>query len=274
MPGVTPPSLDELLRRCGLVPLGTVEGGGLPSPEWAWHVTAGVRAPSAAVPLVGGELAARVDAEWLRLARRHGVVDDQDTFLVSLSRSRPWTAVRLTDGFRLAEYLAGDGAPASQAEFITMARDGSALCGVTTEEYDVWVVADTELLHASPPPPPAPAEVDPASLSPMQLNRIFAPDRLRPPYRDGWVLLGFHRGARRLVRLHELPESVTDEAVRALVGVDALPGAGPLPLTDDQARAVAGEIGVPVTADRLTYLLEYQTGPVKSRQSTSRSLDG
>ncbi|WP_156178919.1 hypothetical protein [Saccharothrix sp. ST-888] len=264
--------LDELLRLCGLVPLGTVQGGQLPSPERAWHVTAGVQTPTTAVPLVGDDLSTRVDKEWLRLARLQAVIDDQGTFLIALSRSQPWTRVRLTDDVHLSEHLVGDGARAGHAEFVTMAADGSALCGVTTEEYDVWVVADTELLHASPPPPPDPGDVDLASMSPMQLNRLFAPDRLRPPYRDGWVLLGFHRNAHYLTRLHELPESFTDKTVTALLGSHSDVRSAMLSLTDDQAQALADSVGVPVDTDRLAYYLEYQTGPVKSEQSTARRL--
>jgi hypothetical protein len=270
--GVIEQPVHELLRLCGLLPLGTVQSQDLPSPEWAWHVTAGIQAPTAAVPLPGYDLSTRVDNEWLRLARLHAVIDDQCTFLIALSRSQPWTKVRLTDDVHLSEHLVGEGAPAGQAEFVTMAADGSALCGVTTEEYDVWIVADTELLRTPPPAPANPNDVDLASLSPMQLNRIFAPDRLRPPHRDGWVMLGFHRNARYLTRLHELPESFTDKTLTALLGDRSDIGSAMVPLTDNQAKALAASLGVPVDTGRLTYYIEYQTAPEKSDQTTSRRL--
>jgi hypothetical protein len=267
----------DLLSACGLVPLGAVHDDRLPSPEWAWHVTAGVRTPTAAVPMSAPDLGSVVDAEWLRLSRQHHVLDEQDTFLIALSRSRPWDKVRLTEHFRLAERLAGDNAPAGHAEFVTMATDGSVICGVTTEEYDVWLVVDSELLHTPPPsrapatsPEPTPGKVDVSALQPMQIDRLFAPDSLTPPFRDGWVLLGFHRLAKRLVRLHELPDTFAETTASAWTGRHMTAGGDRLELSDDQALLIGDAVGVPVDTQRLVYSLEYQTAAKKAERSSGR----
>jgi hypothetical protein len=270
------PTQDHL-SACGLVLLGAVHDDRLPSPEWAWHVTAGVQTPTAAVSMSVADLGSVVDAEWLRLSRQHHVLDEQDTFLIALSRSQPWERVRLSDHFRLAEHLAGDDAPAGHAEFVTMATDGSVMCGVTTEEYDVWLVVDSELLHTPSPsrapaasPEPAPSEVDLDALQPMQVDRLFGPDRLTPPLRDGWVLLGFHRLAKRVVRLHELPDTFSETTASAWAGRHITTGGEGFELSDDQAQRIGDALGVPVDTQRLVYSLEYQTAAGKAEQSSGR----
>ncbi|MFD7730514.1 hypothetical protein ACFV6F_09040 [Kitasatospora phosalacinea] len=247
---------EELLRRCGLELLGTVGDPALPTPARAWQVTVGVAAPTAAVPFSGDDLAGRVDAAWLRHAQE-AVLSPDGTFLVALHRSRPWNRVRLTTGVRLAEHLTGDGAAPGRAEFVTMGTDGRALCGVTTEDDGVWIVVDRTLLHAAPP---APAPVDPHSLSPLQADRAYAPDRLRPPLEDGWVLLGFHRSAGRLARLHELPPTTELPA----------PAAAPTALDDASAHALAAAAGAPADTARLAYYLEHQTAAAKATQTGAR----
>jgi hypothetical protein len=261
----------DLLSASGLIPLGAVHDDRLPSPERAWHITAGVRTPTAAVPISVADLGSAVDAEWLRLSRHHHVLDTQDTFLIALSRSRPWERVRLSDRFRLAELLTGADAPAGHAEFVTMATDGSVICGVTTEEHAIWLVVDSELLHTPPPPrAPAPSEADLTTLQPMQIDRLFAPHSLTPPLRDGWVLLGFHRLAKRLVRLHELPDTFGGATASAWVGQHITAGGDGFELTDDQALRIGDAVGVPVDTQRLAYRLEYQTAAVKAEQGSRR----
>lgn len=144
-------SLEQELAVCGLDVLGPVVDAQLPSTEWAGHLTAGINEPTSTVPLAEDQLSTKVDAEWLRLARKHGVVDSEGIFLIALARSLPWMEVRLTDVARLSEHLSGANHRPGQGEFVTMARDGSVMCGVTTEEYHVWLIVDSELLHVTPP---------------------------------------------------------------------------------------------------------------------------
>ncbi|MFC1434194.1 hypothetical protein ACEZDB_26455 [Streptacidiphilus sp. N1-3] len=274
MRGVTDPGTEELLRRSGLVLLGTVADQGLPSTDRAWHAVAGVHRPTAAVPLATEDLAAAVDAGWLTAARECGVlapgVPDRDgTFLIALSRHEPWTEVRLGDRVRLAEHLVGENARPGQGEFVTLARDGSVTCGVTTEEYDVWIVADSKHLHAAPPTPADPAGADLSKLNFMQVNRLFEAERLRPPYQDGWTLLAFHRTARYLTRLHELGDEATELPWFPAPSAQA---AELIPLTAAQARELGAAAAVPIDDDRLAYYLEYQTAAVKSRQGKTRRL--
>lgn len=261
----------DLLRHCGLIPLGAVRSAELPSAHRAWRVTASgnLERPTATVPLADEHLSARVDTEWLRLARQYAVIDRQDTFLIAPTGPPLfWTRVTLTDHARLAEHLVGRGARAGHAEFVTMAPDGSAMCGVTTEEYDVWLVADTERLHARPDP----VEPNPTTLNPMQVDLQFSPDRLRHPYRDGVVLLGFHRELRCLLRLHELPECIAETPTTPLLAERPERDGALVPLTDEKAQALGTALDVPIDTERLAYYLEHQTGIVKSDQTTARRL--
>lgn len=272
-----------LVERAGLVPLGFLtaaapvpapdtasgpdSGGspaeGLPSSAWAMHLAAGLGTPAATVPLDLPDLPAQVDATWLRLARAHGIVDAEGSFLIALSRALPWMRVRLGDEMRLSQVLVPDGCRPGHAEFVTMAQDGRCMCAVTTEDDGVWVLVDDTALHRSPPPPPDPAVVDTASLNALQLHRLFRPDRLQPPLRDGWVLLGFDRRARRLARLHEAPPGFAPERTRQ-------EGREPLPLTDGEAEAIGAAWGAPVDTAVLTYYLEYESVPAKAAQTTRR----
>jgi hypothetical protein len=130
--------MSEVLRRAGLEVLGTTSG--VVSTEDAWRRVVSGQPTST----VDGELddhLFRVDAEWRRLAVEHGVLDDDGSFLVSLpgpgAMRAPWTIVRLTDAASLAEHLATH---PGEPEFVTAARNGTAVLGVTTEEYGTWLV--------------------------------------------------------------------------------------------------------------------------------------
>lgn len=267
--------VSALVESAGLVPLGPLPAPAaplasgpsrvdLPAPAWAMHLAAGLGTPAVTVPLDVPDLPGQVDAAWLRLARGHGVVDEDGAFLIALSRALPWMRVRLGGQPRLSQVLVPDGARPGHAEFVTMAQDGSCMCAVTTEEYAVWVLVDDTALHRSPPPP-VPAGLGTAGLNPLQLHRLFRPDRLEPPLRDGWVLLGFDRRARRLARLHEAPPGFVP-------GRGGSGGRDFFPLTDAEAEAIGTAWGIPVDPAVLTYCLEYETAQTKATQTTRRPM--
>lgn len=267
--GVNDPETEGLLRCSGLVVLRTVTDERLPSTDRAWHAAAGVDRPTTAIPLDTADLSTAVDAAWLRVARQCGVIGDGGTFLIALSRHEPWTEVRLGPNIQLAENLVGENSRPGQGEFVTMAHDGSVTCGVTTEEYDVWITTDDKHLHSVAVPPLDPKAVDLSGLNFMQVNRLFAPERLRAPYQDGWTLLAFHKSARYLTRLHEL-----DEEASTLAWFPVLSEESPtmLALTGEQARELGTLADLPIEESRLAYYLEYQTAATKSRQSKDRTL--
>ncbi|GAA1307438.1 hypothetical protein [Saccharothrix xinjiangensis] len=130
------------LVAAGLEVLGTVDLAGDLAPADAWRrVVSGAARPAVEVPDDADDPEGRVDAEWRELARRHGVLADDGTFLISPpgpgAFTAPWTAVRLTDRTDLARHLtANPGEP----EFVTASADGTAVLGVTTEEYATWLV--------------------------------------------------------------------------------------------------------------------------------------
>lgn len=132
--------MTEPLRRANLEVLGST--GGVVSTEDAWRrVISAATQPSSTVDSETDDYLSRVDAEWRRLATEHGILDDDGSFLISLpgpdAMRAPWTIVRLTDATSLAEHLVQH---PGEPEFVTAARNGTAVLGVTTEEYGTWLV--------------------------------------------------------------------------------------------------------------------------------------
>ncbi|MCD2469097.1 PE-PGRS family protein [Streptomyces sp. MBT42] len=135
----------ERLRRAGL---DVVEGHrieGAVRPWAAWRpVVSGNTAPTVAVRMDAPELVAELNREWYRLAVELGVIGADGTFLIHTAGSGPggtskrWTRVRLTERWDLAGVL---GERPGQPEFVTLSVDGDALVGATSEEYDVWLIA-------------------------------------------------------------------------------------------------------------------------------------
>lgn len=134
--------LTELLGRAGLEAVGErrVEEV-LPAPV-AWrHVAGWQTEPTVTVADDRPDLVAELNAQWHRLASETGVLDGDGVFLIAVSGAAKgsWTRVRLTDGWDLAGVL---GPRPGQPEFLTLSLDGDAMVGVTTEEYEVWLVVD------------------------------------------------------------------------------------------------------------------------------------
>ena len=271
-------SAHARIERSGLEILGPVESDALVDIGRAWRLVAGLQA-TVRVPIAGGgeDLARRVDAAWLEQARVHGVIGDDRSFLIAAGYAEPWLKVRWTDRTRLAATLTSASNPLpGEAEFVTLAEDGSVLCGVTAEEYDVWVIVDSEQIHRPDPTrvPIDPATVDLAGLNPLKIFSLFGPQRLQPPFADGWVLLGFHGAAGYLGQIHQLPPSFDDAQARRWSG-GAEPAHGtPIPLDPSRAEALTSAYGLPVHAEKITYYLEYETGSAKADQSTKRQAPG
>ncbi|GGZ30814.1 hypothetical protein [Streptomyces poonensis] len=267
------PAVTELLGRCGLEVLDEPPAGPLPAPRRAVGITIGGTEPAAKVPLAGPALSARVDAAWLQLARDQHIVDTDGRFLITTTMDGPWIPVRLQGDVRMAEHLVGRGAPSGHAEFVTMARDGSVMCGVTTEEYDVWLVVDRERIKTPPPPPPDIEKFRAATRAKQELEKRYAPERLEQPLDDGWVLLAFHRHTMNLRRLHEIPAESSRDLPPELLG-DTRPGtdAPPQRLSESQAQELGRRLGIPVDTRDFGYFLEYQSAEAKSRQSQSRAI--
>ncbi|MCF3106671.1 hypothetical protein IPZ58_34655 [Streptomyces roseoverticillatus] len=113
-------------------------------PPAAWRpVIAFDATPAVAVRLDRPDLVAEINAQWYRLATEHSVIGADGTFLINIAggrtpASRGWTRVRLAAQWDLAGVL---GDRPGQPEFVTLSADGDTLLGVTTEEYEVWLVA-------------------------------------------------------------------------------------------------------------------------------------
>ncbi|MGW2599086.1 hypothetical protein [Streptomyces klenkii] len=141
-------AFTQLLADAGLE-TAEAEGAGhvenLLRPLAAWRpVIAAGATPTTAVRLDRPDLVAELNAQWYRLATEHGIIGADGTFLINVAGSRQgttshgWTRVRLTARWDLAGVL---GDRPGQPEFVTLSADGDVLLGVTTEEYEVWLVA-------------------------------------------------------------------------------------------------------------------------------------
>jgi hypothetical protein len=215
-----------------------------------------------------------VDAAWLEQARTHGVVAADDTFLIATGyEEKPWLKVRWTAHTHLAANLVSEAnQKPGEAEFVTLAEDGSVMCGVTTAGYDVWVIVDSERIHQPDPTriPIDPASVNIAGLHPLKIFDLFGPQRLQPPFEDGWILLGFPGTAHYLGQINQLPASFGDEDARQWSGGQEPVHGAPIPLAADQAAALASAYGLPVHAEEIAYYIEYQTSTGKASQSRKR----
>ncbi|WP_371525460.1 PE-PGRS family protein [Streptomyces sp. NBC_01283] len=135
--------LAELLRRAGLEVVGDGHGENVPRTRSAWRWTGSPEARTVvAVRADRPGLSAEVDAQWHRLAVELGLMGADGEFLIDVGGEwtccppRRWTRVRLTPDWSFAALL-GDRAA---TEFVTLASDGDALLGVTTEESEVRLV--------------------------------------------------------------------------------------------------------------------------------------
>ncbi|MEU8887579.1 PE-PGRS family protein [Streptomyces sp. NPDC048442] len=92
--------------------------------------------PTSVVRLDAADPFAATDAQWLQLATAHGLFDADGGFLVTLGEGG-WFRVRLGEEWRLADVLRSQ---PRCPEFMTLSPDGRTLIGVTTEEYEIWLI--------------------------------------------------------------------------------------------------------------------------------------
>lgn len=138
--------LDErrqLLESAGLTVLDDAWSSPAPAPMEAWRpIISGAATPAATVQRdETGEYLATADRQWESLSAFVGVIGPDGDFLISVAgegaSTAPWAHVRHTGVISLSSRL---GQVPGEPEFVTMAVDGTAVCGVTTEEYEVWIV--------------------------------------------------------------------------------------------------------------------------------------
>jgi hypothetical protein len=142
---------ERLLREAGLSVLDGAWTGKVPNPWAAWRLIIGGDVIPAA-RITDGEDHAHlheVESEWERIAESAALFGGGGEFLISVSGvgsvDAPWALVRREPRMRLAHVLAPyPGEP----EFVAMSVDGRSVCGVTTEEHDVWIVQADIPAHA------------------------------------------------------------------------------------------------------------------------------
>jgi hypothetical protein len=141
MPAGEEPARDRKLLAAGLVSIGSVQSvGGIDSSQAWLLIVRGDVTPTVVVDDDREDNLEEIDRQWWRLAEAHRIVGEDGSFLVSVSgegASLPWAVVRGTRDARLAATLT---TYPDEPEFVTMARDGHAVLGVTSEEDCTWLV--------------------------------------------------------------------------------------------------------------------------------------
>ncbi|MGW7414420.1 PE-PGRS family protein [Streptomyces sp. NPDC054863] len=129
---------DAVLAEAGLEYAGGwgAAENALPTRAAMRPIAAGDAVPTSAVRLDAVDPFAATDAEWFRLATAHGLFGEDGGFLVTLGDGG-WFRVRLGEEWRLAEVLRSQ---PRCPEFMTLSPDGRTLIGVTTEEYEIWLI--------------------------------------------------------------------------------------------------------------------------------------
>jgi hypothetical protein len=136
-------SRKRLLQSAGLTVLDAAWSGQMPQPMEAWRlIIGGEVTPSAVVHFLdNNEHLDEVESQWESIAENGGLFDSRGEFLISVagvgSVNHPWARVRRNVGLSLARSLAPS---VGEPEFVAMSIDGRVVCGVTTEEYGVWIV--------------------------------------------------------------------------------------------------------------------------------------
>lgn len=136
-------SRTRQLEAAGLTVVDSSWAGPAPSPMAAWKLLIGARVvPRVTVRIAeNGEHLREVESEWEALASDAGILGNPDGFLISVAgvgaATAPWALVKGASPLQLARELAPThGSP----EFVTMDLGGRNVCGVTSEEYDIWIV--------------------------------------------------------------------------------------------------------------------------------------
>ncbi|MEU5985962.1 PE-PGRS family protein [Streptomyces sp. NPDC047434] len=197
--------LVALLERAGLEITEERHDSRVPTPAAAWRpVAAYGTLPTEAVRTDRPDLVPALNAAWYRLARDHGVLDDTGEFLLHVEGEPTWTRVRLGPDPDLAGVL---GDRPGRPEFVTLSVDGDTLLGVTTEEYEVWLVAVDGLGERREREARAAARETPEQREAAWESLRTSP--LRPPKRvwGAWAdWLGSNEGAsdEALIRLLDL----------------------------------------------------------------------
>ncbi|MFC5907925.1 hypothetical protein [Streptacidiphilus monticola] len=133
-----------LLESSGLDVVDEAWSGSVPEPMAAWRpIISGDATPAARIPIQGppGHLS-EVQARWEQIASESGLFDAEGEFLVSVAgegtANAPWALVRRMPEMVMAQKL---GVVQGEPEFVAMSTSGHVVCGVTTEEYEVWILS-------------------------------------------------------------------------------------------------------------------------------------
>jgi len=142
------PDLWRMLSEAGLEVLGFASAGELPSPTQVWSAFASSQ-PETVFSDPDDEQFTRYgdlrDA-WLGAARKSGVIDANQEFLISVEGSGggvPWSHVKLTDRLSVEQLGAYPGHPS----FVAIDRTGTQMCGIDTEEHGFWIIVGPARRH-------------------------------------------------------------------------------------------------------------------------------
>jgi hypothetical protein len=91
-----------------------------------------------------------LDRCWLEVARDYNIFSDDDRFLISVGgKYSEWLVVQIPNnavpadidlGGKVVYNVNNDVTGGGEGEFVTCPMDFSAVCSVTVEEYEIWVI--------------------------------------------------------------------------------------------------------------------------------------
>jgi hypothetical protein len=126
----------QLLVNAGLEPLGPVATPGLIEPDAAWKKVSSLSTVPTLV--LDADHPEEIDRGWREVAESLGVISSDGVVLISVTGTRlPWERVRLTSRTNMAGIVECE---SDTREFVAAAVDGHALCAVTCDEDDIWIV--------------------------------------------------------------------------------------------------------------------------------------
>lgn len=132
-----------MLRASGLMVLEASSSFVGPAPMDAWRIIIGGNTVPTVRVATDSEFdyLSDVDRSWESVAEELGIFGNDGEFLISVAGSPigrlPWARVRPDQDRSLARHLVSN---PGEPEFVAMSVDARVICGVTTEEYEIWVV--------------------------------------------------------------------------------------------------------------------------------------
>ncbi|WP_157408465.1 hypothetical protein [Actinoplanes sp. N902-109] len=138
-----PQTLTTVVAAAGFLVEEFVDLPHLPSPMAVWRPFILASAmPAIRVPYDDADHDGRVDRAWREFSTSNGTLTAAAAVLLSVEGAGrlPWLRVRVKGHLSRASAVA---LPGQANGFVAMSLDGSASTGVSSEEWETWILADS-----------------------------------------------------------------------------------------------------------------------------------